>query len=134
MQGKKTYTEKRVEVMMKKLANPDLTTRDIEAQTWVSKSVVASMISKEIGQVSTEPKAKELYDWNLEILKVWAEKLARAMKQMTPEDIRESKDYQSILDVAFKQNQLLTWGRTESIGVSLLTADEEQNLMKLIGR
>jgi len=33
MQGKKTYTEKRVEVMMKKLANPDLTTRDIEAQT-----------------------------------------------------------------------------------------------------
>lgn len=119
MKGKRIDDETKAKVVLAKIANPlNVSHRDIEEQTWVPKSTVWDILndSQEVLQsLDSSGKAKELYDYNLEIINDWARKVASAMKTMSPEDIREAKEMQAIVETAFKQNQLIKWKPTEIV-------------------
>lgn len=117
MKGKKTSSEKIVEVLTAKLVNPDLTLRELEEQTWVSRSTVDRAISDELGKVGSESKKNELFDANLDIINTWVAKIRLAMKRLDPETIRDTKEYQTIVDTAFKQNQLIEGKATVNVNV-----------------
>lgn len=106
--GKRTDTETRVDITTMKLSNPDLSTRDIAEELGTAPRTTARIINEELAQIGTNEKAKELYDYNLEIILEGSRKISEAMKKLNPEDIRSTKEYQSIVDTAFKQNQLLS--------------------------
>lgn len=131
MKGKKTSSEKIVAVVTAKIANPDLSSRDIEEQVWdVDHSTVTRILDKDLQHLATSSdKAFNLFEANLEIIAEATKKVSIAMKNMNPEKITEAKEMQSIVDTAFKQNQLLTWGKTENIGVSVLSQAEQDNLL-----
>jgi hypothetical protein len=57
--------------------------------------------------LTTSYKAKDLFDMNLEIINEATAKVVTAMKTMNPHKISEAKEMQSIVDTAFKQNQLM---------------------------
>ena len=46
-----------------------------------------------------------------------AQKVADAMKTMNPEDIREAKVMQDIVETAFKQNRLIEDKSTDNVSV-----------------
>lgn len=117
MKGKKTSSEKIVEVLTAKLVNPDLTLRELEEQTWVSRSTVDRAISDELGKVGSESKKNELFDANLDIINTWVAKIRLAMERLDPETIRDTKEYQTIVDTAFKQNQLIEGKATVNVNV-----------------
>lgn len=114
---KKTSSEKIVEVLTAKLINPDLSTRDIEEVTWVPFNTVSTILNTESEQVWTKEKKNELFDANLDIINTWVEKIRLAMKRLDPETIRDTKEYQTIVDTAFKQNQLIEGKATVNVNV-----------------
>lgn len=115
MKWKRTSSEKIAQVITAKIANPDLSSRDIEKQIGdVDHSTVTRIIDKDLQQVATlSTKTRDLYDINLDIIITASEKVSTAMKFMSPEKISEAKDMQSIVETAFKQNQLLQGKDTE---------------------
>lgn len=113
MKGKKTSSEKIVEVLTAKLMNPDLSVRDLESETWVPKSIVWRTIEEEMGQTGTQEKKNILFDANLDIINTWVEKIRLAMKRLDPETIHDTSEYQWIVERAFKQNLLIEWKPTE---------------------
>jgi hypothetical protein len=117
MRGKRTSTKKRVNMTMKKLNNPDLSTRDVAKELWEAPRTTARIISKELAHVGTLDLANDLYKYNLEIISEWSKKIAQAMKLLNPENIRDTREYQEIVDKSFKQNQLLSWKATENVWV-----------------
>jgi len=122
--GKKTSSEKIVEVLTAKLINPDLSTRDIEVETWVPYNTVSTILNTESEQVWTKEKKNELFDANLDIINIWTEKIRIAMRLLNPETIRDTKEYQTIIDTAFKQNQLIEWKATINVwGIGAILAE-----------
>lgn len=115
--GKKTSSEKIVEVLTAKLINPDLSTRDIEEKTGVPFNTVSTILNTESEQVWTKEKKTELFDANLDIINTWVEKIRLAMKRLNLETIRDTKEYQTIVDTAFKQNQLIDGKATVNVNV-----------------
>lgn len=105
--GKPIPTEKRIKIAAQKLANPDLTVNELAEKNGTSKSSAARIVNDELGKVGTYEKAKTLFEMNLEIINHATSKVVDAMKTMKPEDIRQAKEMQSIVDTAFKQNQLI---------------------------
>ncbi len=106
--GKKTGSKTIANVIAEKVANPDLSLRDIAKGKDISHETVGKILKEEAGPLLTSSdKAMEFLDINLEIINVGARKTLHAMKTMNPSDIREAKEMQSIVDTAFKQNQLL---------------------------
>lgn len=134
MKGKKTSSEKIVAVVTAKIANPDLSSRDIEEQVWdVDHSTVSRILDNDLQQLATSSeKVNELFEYNMQIIKEWAKKLANSMGIFTPADIREAKDYQSILDVAFKQNQLLQWKATDNVKISVENMEQAKEALKTL--
>lgn len=108
MQGKKTSSEDIVNVITAKLSNPDLSLRDLEKETWVNYRTNKDILDNNLPEVLTNSnKAKTLFDYNLDIINEWARKIAEAMKILNPVDIKDTKEYQTIVDTSFKQNQLM---------------------------
>jgi len=123
--GKKTSSEKIVEVITKKIENPDKSYRDISKETGISHSTIWDIIKDEMEEVITSSdKKKDLLDVNLSILAKWKdiiekeiEKLGKwewAVKINTVNDIRTLS---ATLEDAFKQNQLLQDKPTENVNV-----------------
>ena len=116
MKGKKTSSEDKAKVIEAKIQNPDLSHRDLEKKTWVSKSVTATILKNELGQVRTQSEhiAKLIDDNNKLIALSNILLLRRAMQ-----DVETWKDKVSgnvliqAKNDAFKQNQLLTDKPTE---------------------
>jgi hypothetical protein len=48
-----------------------------------------------------------MFNTNIEIINIGLEKVKTAINTLSPEKISEAKEMQSIVDTAFKQNQLL---------------------------
>ncbi|MCP4523278.1 MAG: hypothetical protein GY828_03595 [Candidatus Gracilibacteria bacterium] len=116
--GKKTSSEKVAAVITAKIKNPDASLRDITKETGVNPQTVSDIQKKEMGEVLTSSdKKRDLLDVNLEIIINASEKVAGAMKNMNPEDIREAKVMQDIVETAFKQNRLLQGESTENHNV-----------------
>ena len=127
--GKKTSSEKIVEVITAKINNPDASLRDITKITGVNPQTVSDIQKNEMGEVLTSSdKKRSLLDVNLEIIENATRKVADAMKSMNPEDIREAKVMQDIVETAFKQNRLLEWESTENVNVLWDVLKEIQGL------
>ena len=122
MKWKKIDIEKRVNIWIRKLKNPNLSLRDIAKEENVWHSTVKKVLQEDLIQVSTTELWKQLYDYNLEIINEWAAKVAIAIKTLDAEDLRDAKDIQSIVDTAFKQNQLLLGKPTSNIRIEDLSS------------
>jgi len=120
MQGKRIDIEQRVAIGVAKLNNPNLTSREIAEELNTSKSTVARVIDEDLGKVGTTELWKSLYDTNLEIINIWVEKVRIAMLRLDPENIRDAKEMQSIVEVSFKQNQLIQGKATERTEVTII--------------
>ena len=129
-QGRKIDAEAKAKVVLAKLIDPqNKSTRDIAEDTWLWKSTVADILkesSEVLDTLDTSGKAKELFDYNLEIINEWAKKVAIAMKTMTPKEIKEAKDMQSIIDTAFKQNQLIGGKATSIVKLDVSEMSEKE--------
>lgn len=120
MKWKKTDSEKIANVIAAKVADPDKSLRDIQEETGVNYKVAGDILKKDLDKIVTSSnKAKELFDYNMEIINAGAMKVAKAMQTMNPEDIREAKEMQAIVETAFKQNQLLEGKSTENVDIKL---------------
>ena len=119
MQGKRIDIEQRVAIGVAKLNNPNLTSREIAEELNTSKSTVARVIDEDLGKVGTTELWKSLYDTNLEIINIWVEKVRIAMLRLDPENIRDAKEMQSIVEVSFKQNQLIQGKATDKVELTI---------------
>ncbi len=121
MKGKRIDSETRAKIVIWKLNNPEVSTRDIAEEEWVGKSTVARVLEDDLGQVGTSTKWKELIDINLEIINAGKEIILQEVQRLNKEwgikvaTVSDIKSLSSTLEDAFKQNQLLTWGATENI-------------------
>lgn len=135
MKWKKTSSEKIVAVVTAKIANPDASLRDITKLTDVNPETVSDILEDEMPWLLTSSDKKNvLFETNVEIINTGAEKVLLAMQTMTPEKISEAKDMQSIVETAFKQNQLLTGGKTDNIGIEVVSEEDKKKLLSLLGK
>ena len=133
MKGKKTPIKLKAEILEKKINNPDASTRDIANEIWgIDNTTVNDILQANLPQLPTESRAVADLITRNDNLQSSADKLLQAMLKEGKE-LRAS-DLVSIRESAFKQNQLLTWGKTENIGVSVLSKEEQDNLLKLLGK
>ena len=129
--GKKTSSEDVAAVIAAKIKNPDASLRDIEKETWVNYRTNKRILDEELKEVVTSShKKRDLLDVNLEMIVTASEKVAKAMKDMDPADIREAKVMQDIVETAFKQNRLIQWESTENHNVLWDVLKDIQGLNK----
>ena len=104
MQWKRTDSHKKKEVIEAKLNNPDLSLRDLEEKTGVSKSVSWAIIREDLGQVSTQSTTiAKLIDDNDNIMNLtWDLVMAKLLNW---ESVRLDELLKA-RDLAFKQNTL----------------------------
>ena len=115
--GKKTDSETRANIMSKKIENPDLSTRDIAKDVWVSHNAVNEIL-KEIPEVITSnDKTTELVNVNLEIIKKGKELVEKSIGTLPMERYSDLSQLSKVIEDAFKQNQLLTGQATENVNV-----------------
>ena len=102
---KETSSKKVAEVITEKLKNPDLSYKDIERKTGVSKSVTWSIIRNELAQVSSKSdRITALIDDNNEILQLTWELVINKLKNWQKIDF---VDLTRARDLALKQNALV---------------------------
>ena len=132
---KQTSSEDKAKVISKKIENPDLSLRDIERETGVNRQTTSEIIKEDLPQVLTSSdKILNLVDVNIEIMNDGKEIIKNIVR-----DIKQNKDWgikinwmqdvkslSSIIEDAFKQNQLLTWGATERFELPELNELQKQ--------
>lgn len=105
--GKLTSSEKKAAVIAAKINNPDLSTRDIQKKTGVSKSVVATTLKNDLGQVRTKSEnIANLIDRNKELHTLIDAELKSRLLDDDKTWIRTSELTQLKWEV-FKQDQVL---------------------------
>ena len=115
---KKTDSKTVADVISKKIEDPDKSLRDIAKETGVNHQTVSDIQKNEMDEVLTSSdKTVWLLNVNLEIITNASKKVAKAMKDMNPENLRDAKTMQDIVETAFKQNQLLQDKPTENVNV-----------------
>ena len=138
--GKKTSSELKAEVISSKIQNPDLSLRDIEKKTWVSKSTGKDILDNDMQEVRTSSdKITDLVDVNISIMVDWKKVIAKIVSDLA-DDSKESsvvingmsdvRSLSSVLEDAFKQNQLLTWWATERQEVIELDTKQRELIAK----
>jgi len=102
------------DIVSEKLWDTDLSLRDIAEGKWISHQTVWKILNEEwVELLTTSAKARELFDINLDIINIWALKVAKAIESMNPAKISEAKEMQAIVEVAFKQNQIIKFLPTD---------------------
>jgi len=130
---KKTSIKVKAEILEKKINNPDASTRDIAKAIWdIDNTTVNDILQANLPQLPTESFAVANLITRNDKLQSSADTLLQKLLDEWKE-IRAS-DLVSIRESAFKQNQLLTWGKTENIGITTLSDEEQKNLLKLLGK
>ena len=141
--GKRTSSEDKAKVISKKIENPDLSLRDIEEHTNVKKSTAKDILDNDLEEVRTSSdKMIDLVNVNISILANWKKVIERIVKDVAdnPETskiqinwMQDVKSLSSIIEDAFKQNQLLTWGATERVELPELTEKQKELIAKRYG-
>ena len=117
-QGKKTNAKTIADTISDKMANPEASSREIAQGKNISHVTVLEILKEEAPELlTTSTEAKTLLEYNLSIIAEGARKIELAMKRLDPETIRDTKEYQTIVDTAFKQNQLIEWKATVNVNV-----------------
>ena len=108
MQGKKTDAKTIADTISDKIANPGASSREIAEGKDISHVTVLEILKEEAPELlTTSTEAKTLLEYNLSIIAEGARKIDLAMKRLDPETIRDTKEYQEIVNTAFKQNELI---------------------------
>jgi len=115
--GKKTNPEKIAAVINNKIANPDISLRDLEKETGVKKDTANNIIKEEIESIDSLDTVKKLVDLNTELIIMGRERILADAKSRPINSWSDNKQFDSIVETAFKQNQLLGGGVTENVGV-----------------
>lgn len=124
--GKKTDSETRANIMSKKIENPDLSTRDIAKDVWISHNAVNEIL-KEIPEVITSnDKTIELVNVNLEIIKKGKKLIEKSIGTLPMEKYSDLSQLSKVIEDAFKQNQLLTGQATENVNVLDMSEEQKQ--------
>jgi len=137
MRWKGTNIKVKAKVLEEKINDISMSSRDIakklkEEGLEVSNDTVCDIINNELPQVATQAKnVITLIEVNDNLQSQADTLLAKILS--SGEEIKVS-DLVSVRESAFKQNQLLTWGKTENIGVSVLSPEEQDNLLKILGK
>ena len=141
--GKKTSSEDKAKVISKKIENPDLSLRDIEKETGVNRQTTSDIIKDDLPEVLTSSdKTIELVDVNISIItngKKVLEKIVKELAEKPDEskvkinNMSDAKSLSSVLEDAFKQNQLLTWWATERFELPELTEKQKELIAKRYG-
>lgn len=122
---KTTSSELKAKVISSKIKNPDMSLRDIQKETWVSKSTGKDILDNDLQEFRTSSdKITNLVDVNISIMTDWKKVIAKIVSDLA-DDTKESdikingmsdvKSLSSVLEDAFKQNQLLQDRPTENI-------------------
>lgn len=126
--GKQTSSEDKAKVISKKIENPDLSLRDIERETGVNYVTTKEILDKDLWNVLTSSnKLVKLVDTNIEIMNDGKEIIKRIVQDIKNNrdggikinGMQDVKSLSSIIEDAFKQNQLLTWGKTEDVKLDI---------------
>lgn len=134
---KKTSSEDKAKVITAKIKNPDLSLRDIEKETGVKRDTNKRILDEDLPEVATSSdKMINLVDVNISIMTNWKKVIERIVKDVAdnPDSSKvqinwmsDVKSLSGVLEDAFKQNQLLTWGATDRIELPEL--DEKQKAL-----
>ena len=124
--GKKTSSEKIVEVITAKLDNPDLSLRDIEKKTGVNRQTTSTILKNEMETVVTSSdKATELLDMSLEIVNdgvsIIRDKIRDLRVNKWGIEINSMNDLKQLswtIEENFKRSQLLQDKPTANITVN----------------
>lgn len=115
--GKQTKLSDKKKVIKAKLEDPELSLRDIEKKTWVSKSVVKTVIDNvpEIVSTSSDKWASimESIDDIIEKSTSIARKHLKVLNDKERVDTKDVKTATEIGESFFKKKQLLEWKPTE---------------------
>jgi len=123
---KKTSSEKIADVITSKIKNPDNSLRDIQKETWVNYKTARDIINNEMEEVVTScNKTQNLVNVNLSILEEWKKIIEQEIKKIWKgewevkiKSVSDIRTLSATLEDSFKQNQLLTWGKTEDININ----------------
>lgn len=117
MRGKKTSTEIKAKIIEEKINNPDLSSRDIENKLWIPHETTAKVLREDFAQVCTESeRIAKLIDSNNSLLSLTDLELNERLQGKDKDKIRP-QELVSIKNIAFNQNQLLTWKATSNVNV-----------------
>ena len=136
---KKTSSEDKAKVILAKIENPDKSLRDIEKETGVKKDAVGDIINNELPVVATSSdKVIELVNVNTSIMINGKRAIDNIVKDLEKEDSKvkiqsmtDVRSLSSVLEDAFKQNQLLTGWDTDRKTVKLTRDMTDEELLKL---
>lgn len=132
MRGKRTHPEVKAEVIAKKLEDPSLSGQDISDILWgiVSTDTVRDIVNKDLPKVAREStRIAEFVDANEEIISIWQ----RILMQNLPiaweksNEMWDLNSLSSILERAFKQNQLVGGKATENVSHSIKDYSKASN-------
>jgi len=136
---KKTSSEDKAKVILAKIENPDKSLRDIEKETGVKKDAVGDIINNELPVVATSSdKVIELVNVNTSIMINGKRAIDNIVKDLEKEDSKvkiqsmtDVRSLSSVLEDAFKQNQLLTGWDTDRKTVKLTRDMTDEELLEL---
>lgn len=139
--GKRTSSEDKAKVISKKIENPDLSLRDIERETGVNRQTTSDIIQEDLPEVLTSSdKVLNLVNVNIEIMNDGKEIIKKIVREIKDDSwsvkinwMQDVKSLSSIIEDAFKQNQLLTWGATERFELPELTDKQKELIAKRYG-
>jgi len=137
--GKATSSEDKAKVILAKIENPDKSLRDIEKETGVKKDAVGDIINNELPVVATSSdKVIELVNVNTSIMINGKRAIDNIVKDLEKEDSKvkiqsmtDVRSLSSVLEDAFKQNQLLTGWDTDRKTVKLTRDMTDEELLEL---
>jgi len=131
MKWKKTNIKLKAKIIEAKI-NKDAQGSDIAQELGIPERTVQNILQTEFAEVCGKSDAVADLITRNDKLQSSADALLQKLID-SGEGIKAS-DLVSVRESAFKQNQLLTWGKTENIGVSVLSDEEQKNLLKLLGK
>lgn len=129
MKGKKTDIKLKAKIIEAKI-NKDAQGSDIAQELGIPERTVQNILQAEFAEICGKSDAVANLITRNDNLQSSADKLLQKLLDEWKE-VRAS-DLVSIRESAFKQNQLLTWGKTENLGVTVISEEEQKNLLKLL--
>lgn len=135
-QGKKTSTKDKAEVIKIKVKDIDKTIKEIEKETWVSNSVVSSILRDNLGKLREESQViADIIDWDKTVLELWGiieqQHFFNVIKKLANWDTLETAEVKMLADIREKAGRrytLFAWDITDDKwGMKDITAIDKLN-------
>ena len=135
-QGKKTSTQDKAKVIKLKVKDIDKTIKEIEKETWVSNSVVSSILRDNLGKLREESQViADIIDWDKTVLELWGiieqQHFFNVIKKLANWDALETPEVKMLAEIREKAGRrytLFAWDATDDKwGLKDTTAIEKLN-------